>query len=151
MIFRRQFLLLLLFEAGPVLDDWLEGRRLCCHKSLLLLLLHLPSLRLAVCGWPHQAEHDGEEEKAVEQAKDDDEEENLEEGGEDVGLGVGEEDEGEKGGEASVEHCRTNVGKGFSYLNKLSKMKICSKKGRKITRSFLEPVQDMKAWATWAE
>ena len=121
MISRRQFLLLLLFEGDPVLDDWLEGCRLCCHKGLLLLLLHLPSFVLAVCGRPHQAEHDGEEEKAVEQAKDYDEEENLEEGGEDVGLGVGEEDEGEKGGETAVEHGRTNVGKSFSYLNKLSR------------------------------
>ena len=107
--------LLSLFDT--ILDDRIESSRL--DKSLFLFLLCFFFALLVIGGRPNETEHDGKEEKTVKKAKDDDQEEDLEEGGEDVGLGAGKEDEGQEGGEATVEDCRSNVRKRLAYLKML--------------------------------
>ena len=111
------FFLLRIFECDTILDDRIESSRL--DKSLFLFHLCFFFALLVIGGRPNETQHDGKEEKTVKEAKDDDQEEDLEEGGEDVGLGAGKEDEGQEGGEATVEDCRTNVRKCLTYLNML--------------------------------
>ena len=57
----------------------------------------------------------GQGDKTVEQAEDTDEEEDLEEWEADVGLGGGEQDEGEEGGQAPVQHRRAHLRQGQGH------------------------------------
>ena len=59
---------------------------------------------------PDEAEDDRKYDQTLKEPEDDDEEEDLEEGDENVGLGVGQQDEGEEGADAAVHDGRSDVG-----------------------------------------
>ena len=61
---------------------------------------------------PGNGEDDGQSHEAVVEAEDADEEEDLEEWEADVGLGGGEQDECQQGGQAPVQHRRPNLRQG---------------------------------------
>jgi hypothetical protein len=59
--------------------------------------------------WTRDAQNNRQQNEAVEETEDDYEQKYFEESVEHVRLGVGEQDEGQKSGDASVEDCRANV------------------------------------------
>jgi hypothetical protein len=79
-----------------------------CDIFLNRLDLHRDNVRVGGI-WPRDAQNNRQQNEAVEETEDDDQQKYFEESVKHVRLGVGEEDEGQESGDASVEDCRSNV------------------------------------------
>jgi hypothetical protein len=79
-----------------------------CDIFLNRLDLHRNNVRVGGIG-TRDAQNNRQQNEAVEETEDDYEQKYFEESVEHVRLGVGEQDEGQKSGDASVEDCRANV------------------------------------------
>ena len=79
-----------------------------CNIFLYRLDLDRDNVRVGGI-WTRDAQNNRQQNETVKETEDDDEKKYFEESVEHVRLGVGQEDEGQESGDASVEDCRSNV------------------------------------------
>ena len=104
-----------------------------CDIFLNRLDLHRDNVRVGGI-WPRDAQNNRQQNEAVKESEDDDQQKYFEESVKHVRLGVGEQDEGQESGDATIEDCRSNVPQ--SLLDSLLPWSVMLHK---------EPVSDVSA------